>query len=184
MPQKFTEAVARCCSVKNVFLKSFAKFTGKHLCHSIFFNKVAGPRPANLLKKRLWHKYLPLSFGKFLRLLLTLQFLYPYGLFYFKIKTRSVHPYQNEKHNYYFLRKNITNWLDWILHFKRRTYLSDFLWFGYCFGISEGNTWFFTLKSSLALKVLRSSGPEVFCKKMWRFSKIQKKTLVLEPVFN
>ena len=26
------EAVARRCSVKKVFLKNFAKFTGKHLC--------------------------------------------------------------------------------------------------------------------------------------------------------
>ena len=27
---------------KNVFHSSFAKFTGKHLCQSLFFNKVAG----------------------------------------------------------------------------------------------------------------------------------------------
>ena len=26
-------------------LRNFAKFTGKHLCHSLFFNKVAGTRP-------------------------------------------------------------------------------------------------------------------------------------------
>ena len=51
LSRKFTEAVARSCSVKIVFLKSFAKFTGKHLCHSIFFNKVAGPSPANYWKK-------------------------------------------------------------------------------------------------------------------------------------
>ena len=36
-------------------LRNFAKFTGKHLCQSLFFNKVAGLRPATLLKKRLWH---------------------------------------------------------------------------------------------------------------------------------
>ena len=34
---------------KDVF-KNFAKFTGKHLCQSLFFNKVA-VRPACLLKK-------------------------------------------------------------------------------------------------------------------------------------
>ena len=34
-------------------LRSFAKFTGKHLCWSIFLSKVAGGRPATLLKKRL-----------------------------------------------------------------------------------------------------------------------------------
>ena len=29
-------------------LKNFAKFTGKHLCQSLFFNKVEGLRPAAL----------------------------------------------------------------------------------------------------------------------------------------
>ena len=33
------------------FLRNFVKFTGKHLCQSLFFNKVAGLRPATLLKK-------------------------------------------------------------------------------------------------------------------------------------
>ena len=28
---------------KKNYLKNFAKFTGKHLCLSLFFNKVAGP---------------------------------------------------------------------------------------------------------------------------------------------
>ena len=31
------------------------------------FNKVAGLRPATLLKKRLWHRYVPVNFAKFLR---------------------------------------------------------------------------------------------------------------------
>ena len=35
------------------FSYNFAKFTGKHLCQSLFFNKIAGLRPATLLKKRL-----------------------------------------------------------------------------------------------------------------------------------
>ena len=34
-------------------LRNFAKFTGKRLCESLFFNKVTGLRPAILLKKRL-----------------------------------------------------------------------------------------------------------------------------------
>ena len=33
-------------------LRNFAKFTGKHLFQSLFFNKVAGSGPATLLKKR------------------------------------------------------------------------------------------------------------------------------------
>ena len=34
-------------------LGNFTKFTAKHLCQSLFFNKVAGLRHATLLKKRL-----------------------------------------------------------------------------------------------------------------------------------
>ena len=32
-------------------LRNFAKFTGKHLCKSLFFNKITGIRAANLLKR-------------------------------------------------------------------------------------------------------------------------------------
>ena len=38
-----TEAVARKCSVG--VLRNSAKFTGKHLCQGLFFNKVAVLRP-------------------------------------------------------------------------------------------------------------------------------------------
>ena len=42
--------------------------TPKHLCQSLFFNKVAGLCPAaTLLKKRLWQKCFPVNFSKFLR---------------------------------------------------------------------------------------------------------------------
>ena len=41
---------------KKGVLRNFAKFIVKHLCHSLFFDKVAGPRPATLWKKRLWHR--------------------------------------------------------------------------------------------------------------------------------
>ena len=34
----------RRCSVKKGALRNFRKFTGKHLCQSLFFNKVAGLR--------------------------------------------------------------------------------------------------------------------------------------------
>ena len=37
------------CSIK--VLKAFGNFTGKHLCQSFFFNKVAGLRPVTLLQK-------------------------------------------------------------------------------------------------------------------------------------
>ena len=35
----------RKCSIKKGVLRNFAKFIGKHLCQSLFFNKV-GPWPA------------------------------------------------------------------------------------------------------------------------------------------
>ena len=57
----------RRCSVKKGVLRNFAKFTGKHLCQRLFFNKVAGLRPATLLKKSLWHRCFPVNFAKFLR---------------------------------------------------------------------------------------------------------------------
>ena len=47
---------------KRGVLRNFAKFTGKHLCQSPFFNKVAGLRP-----ERLWHRCFPVNFMKFLR---------------------------------------------------------------------------------------------------------------------
>ena len=37
---------------KGVF-KNFAKFTGKHLCQSLFFNKAANLKSTTLLKRRL-----------------------------------------------------------------------------------------------------------------------------------
>ena len=52
---------------KKGVLRNFSKFTGKHLCQSLFFNKVAGLRPATLLKRRLWHRCFPKNYVKFLR---------------------------------------------------------------------------------------------------------------------
>ena len=46
-------------------LKNLAKFTGKHLCQSLYFNKVAGLKTSTLLKKRLWHRCFPVSFANF-----------------------------------------------------------------------------------------------------------------------
>ena len=33
------------CSMKKSVLRNFTKFAGKHLCQSLFFNKVGGLRP-------------------------------------------------------------------------------------------------------------------------------------------
>ena len=45
------------CSIRKGVLRNFAKFTGKRLCHSLYFNKVAGLRPEGC------------EFAKFLRTL-------------------------------------------------------------------------------------------------------------------
>ena len=43
---------------KKDVLRNFTKFTGIHLCQSLFLNKV---------KKRIWHRCFPVNFAKFLR---------------------------------------------------------------------------------------------------------------------
>ena len=55
------------CFVRKGILRNFEKLTGKHMCQSLFFNKVAGLRAATLLKKRLWHRCFSVNFAKFLR---------------------------------------------------------------------------------------------------------------------
>ena len=52
---------------KKGVLRNVAKFTEKHLRQSLFFNKVAGLRPATLLKKTLCHRGFSVNFAKFLR---------------------------------------------------------------------------------------------------------------------
>ena len=52
---------------KKGVLTNFVKYTGKHLCQRLFFNKVSGLRPETLLKKSLWHRCFPVNFAKFLR---------------------------------------------------------------------------------------------------------------------
>ena len=52
---------------KKGVLENSTKFTGKHLRQSLVFNKVAGLKPATLLKKRLWRRCFPVNFMKFLR---------------------------------------------------------------------------------------------------------------------
>ena len=55
--------------MKKGVLRNFTKLTGKRLCQCLFFNKLAGLRPAPLLNKRLWRKCFPVNFVKFLRTL-------------------------------------------------------------------------------------------------------------------
>ena len=52
---------------KKAVLKNFAVFAEKHLYWSVFFNKIRGLRPINLLKKRLQHRCFPVNIAKLLR---------------------------------------------------------------------------------------------------------------------
>ena len=61
-----SEAASKCSILKGI-LRNLAKFTRKHLCQSLLFNKVADLGSTTLLKKRLWHRYFPVNFVKFLR---------------------------------------------------------------------------------------------------------------------
>ena len=63
-----TEAATRGVLSKKVFLEISQKFTGKHLCQSLFFNKVADLKPTTLLKKRRWPGCFPWNFMTFLRI--------------------------------------------------------------------------------------------------------------------
>ena len=53
--------------LQKCLLKNYIKFTRKHLCRSLFLNKVADLRTATLLKKRLWHRCFSVNFAKFLK---------------------------------------------------------------------------------------------------------------------
>ena len=64
---KFTEAVKREVFYTKVALRNFAMFTGKHLCWSLFFNKVAGPQLCNFIKKRFQHRCFTVNNAKFFR---------------------------------------------------------------------------------------------------------------------
>ena len=48
-PLNFFENFSKRCSMKSDALRNFAKLTGKHLCQSLLFNKVAGL--CNVIKK-------------------------------------------------------------------------------------------------------------------------------------
>ena len=78
-----TETVAQEMFCKKGVLRNFAKVTGKQLCQSLCFNRIAGLRPATLSKKRLWNRFFPVNLAKFLRTpflkeLLRLQLLTPF----------------------------------------------------------------------------------------------------------
>ena len=54
----------RCSRIKSV-LKNFEKFSGRHQCRCLSFNKVARLRSSTLLKNRQRHRYFHLILAKF-----------------------------------------------------------------------------------------------------------------------
>ena len=75
-PRKGPRSSHRRCSTREGVLRDFAKFKGKDLCQSLFFNKATDLGPATLLKKKLWRRCFPVSFAKFL---ITLFYRTPLG---------------------------------------------------------------------------------------------------------
>ena len=65
--KKNSEAATRGALCEKGVLRNFTKFTGKHLCQGLFFNKLRDLRSATLLKKNLWLRCFPVNFAKFLR---------------------------------------------------------------------------------------------------------------------
>ena len=65
-----TSSKRRCSSLEVFYkigaLKNFAKLAGKHLCRSLFFNKILARRPVTLLKQRLLHRCFSVNFAEFL----------------------------------------------------------------------------------------------------------------------
>ena len=51
---------------KKGVLRNFAKFTGKHLCQSLFFNNVAGLKACNFIEKDNLAQVFSMNFAKFL----------------------------------------------------------------------------------------------------------------------
>ena len=83
-----SEAAVQRCSVKRGVLRNFAKFTGKHLCQSHFFNKVAVMRSAAFLKKRLWSRCFPVDFVKLLRTPFFVEYLWWLLQYFVQIQTK------------------------------------------------------------------------------------------------
>ena len=54
-------------SIRKGAVLEISQNSQENTCASLFFNKVAGLTPANLLKQRLWHRCFPVNFVTFLR---------------------------------------------------------------------------------------------------------------------
>ena len=69
------EAVVERCSVKKVFLE-ISQNSQENTCARVSFLIKLQPKPAALLKKRLWHRCFPVNFVKFLRTPFYMEYLW------------------------------------------------------------------------------------------------------------
>ena len=105
---------------KKGVLGNFTKLAGKHLRQSLFFNKVAGPSPATLLKKRLWHRCFYVNFVEFLRTpfciehLWWLRLCFSHNNFYV--------PYVNCRFIRYFKKFKMT-WIIIVIYYSKSSFL-------------------------------------------------------------
>ena len=75
---------------KQGVLRNFGKFTGKNLCQCLFFNEVAGLRPAFLLKERPWHRCFPVNSAIFLGTPFIIEHLWSLLLDWLRLLVRNV----------------------------------------------------------------------------------------------
>ena len=78
----------------------FTKFTGKHLCQSLFCYKV------DFVKRRLWHRCFPVNFAKFLRTLVFIEHLWSLLLPLVTIVTIITFVYREVADQFYVIDKN------------------------------------------------------------------------------
>ena len=147
------------CSMKNSVLRNFTKLTGKHLCQSLFFNKVVGLRPATLLKKRLRHRCFLVNFAKFLRT----PFLHNTGRLLLEIQITGV---ENSRHKSGFLY-TLTVYKPnkkclWVCISPRLTF--GVLWYIVCLIYTLFNTCHQTYLDLIEVIFRRCSLKEVFLK--------------------
>ena len=85
---------------KKGFIRNFTKFTGKHLCQSLF--KLGC---SNFIKKRDWHRYFPVNFAQFLRTPFFIEH------FWWLLLSKVNHLYETVGHNFLvriFLRYSVS----------------------------------------------------------------------------
>ena len=107
-------------------LRNFARLIGKHLCQSLFFNKIAGLGNATFLKKRLWRRCFRVDFTKFLR----------------------THFSQNTSGR---LLPSLYLWIQVILNFRISVFSYPHYWLRMCFNFE--NKQFFHLGTKKSLRV-------------------------------